>query len=388
MHGAEDVGMASSSDPSAGKVDSWGFGDPQSFLQFAERHPGEAEYGLGSGDVVGVPNSMAVSQKFGMVHADGTPGGLVYYRSVEEQRGRSLLGSRPQSAPELGVPWLDSTFEAMCIVWISKTSGIPDLTDGLIGILSGSSYGVVTAYSLGTNGLRGQRVERGEMTARWVLSPGVPIIAIAVDEKYSIRRQAGSRIWAVALNALGELFYLTKFPERQGGSESGRSSNEKLYELAWKTGRSVHWSIAEPTRRNARVDPYDRSSFDGSYTPRGSSDSMGLSTEQIHAETKEIEKFVREKPKHFRRVCEGWDMKRRLEVDFAGINENQAGESFLVFECGLDEGQTSRIKRYTRILQRRSVSMQASEAQWLTSEAQRTSLFSGSEPTRPSPTPE
>ena len=382
IHGAEDIGMASASDPSTGKVEPWGFGDAQSFSQFAERHPGEAEYGLGTGDMVGVPNSMAVSQKFGMVYADGSPGGLVYYRSVEEQRGRLLLGSRSQSAPEFGVPWLDSAQEAMCSVWISKTSAIPDITEGLIGILSGSSYGVITAYSLGTSGLRGQRLERGEMTARWVLSPGVPIIAIVVDETYSLRRHTGGRVWVAALDALGELYYLADFPRRRGDAGANGSSDERLYELAWDTGRSVHWSIAEPTRRRARVDPYDRSSFDGSYTPRSSSNSMGLSTEQIRAETNEIEKFAREKPKHFRKVCEGWDMRRRLEADFAGVNENQAGESFVVFECGLDEGQTSRIKRYTRLVQNHTVSMQDSDTQLSSSKARIPSIFGESEPAR------
>lgn len=379
VHGGADVGTASSSDPSTGKIDAWGSGDPQSFLQFTERYPGEAEYGLGAGDVVGVPNSMAVSQKHGMVYADGSPGGQAYYRSVDEQRGRMLLGSRPQSAPELGVPWLDSAHEAMCSVWISKTANVPELTEGLIGILSGSSYGVVTAYSLGTNGLRGRRLERGEMTARWVLSPGVPIVAITVDETCSFQRQADSRIWAVALNALGEVYYLTEFPKRRADLDPSKLSDERLYSLAYETGRTVYWALAEPTRRVARIDPYDRSSFDGSYTPRGSSNPMGLSKEQIHAETKEIEKFAREKPKHFRQVCEGWDMRRRMEVDFAGVNENKAGESIVVFECGLDEGQVARIKRYSRLFNERSVSAQQSRTQSPLLQPDTPSLFGGSE---------
>ena len=379
IHGAEDIGVASLSDPSTGKVDPWGFEDPQSFLQFAERHPGEAEYGLGAGDVVGVPNSMAVSQMYGLLYADGSPGGLVYYRSVEEQRGRMLVGSRPQSAPYIGVPWLDSTQEAICSVWIAKTSAVVDATDGFVGIISGSSLGVVTTYSLGTNGMRGRRLERGEMTARWVLSPGVPIIAIAVDEKYSSQRHKDGRIWVVALNALGEVYYLSDIPKRHKGMEQTKLSDEKLYELAWESGRSVYWSIAEPTRRVALLDPYDRSSFDGSYTPRGSSDSMGLSTEQIYAETKEIENFACEKPRHFRKICQGWDMRRRLEVDFGGVNENQAGEAFVVFECGLGEGQISRVKRYTRLLQQYSVSTQESTVPLSSPKPDVPSLFGGPE---------
>ena len=382
IHASEEAGLATSSDPSAGKIDTWGFLDPQTFFQFSELHPAEPEYGLGAGDIVGMPNSIAVSRKYGLAHAEGSPNGRIYYRSMEPTRGRMLMQSLPYSAPELGVPWLDASQEAMCSIWLAKSSNIPDLTEGLIGILSGSSLGVVTAYSLGTSGLRGQRIDRGEVTAKWVLSPGVPIVAIAVDEKRSTHRQVEGRVWAVALNALGEVYYLKDFPKRPEDSEDAKLSDEKLYELAWVTGRSVYWSLAEPTRRTAFIDPYERSSFDGSYSPRGSCVSMGLSKDQTFAETKEIEQFACKKPKHFRQVCEGWDMRRRLDVDFAGINENRAGESIVIFECGLDEGQIARVKRYTRLLQQSSVSGYQSEVQTPISKPVTPSLFGGPSPAR------
>lgn len=41
-------------------------------------------------------------------------------------------------------------------------------------------------------------------------------------------------------------------------------------------------------------------------------------------------------------------MRRRLEVDFAGDDGNNAGEHVVVFECGLDEGGVAGVKRYTR----------------------------------------
>ena len=348
IHGTDEIGSVSSSDPSTGKVDQWGFADPQSFLQFVDRFPGDSEYGLGAGDMVGVPNSMDVSQMYGMVYAEGFPGGLVYYRSTEEQRGRSLSSSLSLSNPELGIPRLDPSKETMCSVWIAKTSNIPSLSDGLIGILSGSSYGVVTAYSLGTNSLRERRFERGEITARWVLSPGVPIIAIIVDESYSVSRREQNRIWAVVLSALGEVFYLNDLPIRGSVHMSAKLSDRMLDQTAWATGRTSYWYLIEVTRRAARLDPFDRSDVDGSYSPRSSWNGMGLSKQQIVAETKEIETFIGKQPKHFLKVCEGWDMIRRLEVDFAGDDENGAGEGIFVISRALEEGASADIKRYTR----------------------------------------
>ena len=347
IHGATDVGMASSSDPRNSKVDAWGFSDSLITQQFEDNHPGEAPYGLGAGDVIGVPNTMDISQPFGMIYAEGLPGGRVYYRSTEEKRGRDLASPLNNSVPELGIPATLPT-ESMCSVWIAKAPHVPDLSEGTVGMLVGSSSGLVSSYSLGTNPLRERRLERGELTARWVLSPGVPIIAIAVDENFSSKRQSINRIWAVALNALGEVFYLTDFPVRPVLDRALKINKVHFERLAWQSGRSVHWTLVEPTRRIATPDPFDRSEVDGSYSPRTSWDGTCLSKEQIVAETNEINVFLQKKPKQFRKVCEGWDMRRRLEVDFAADDEDGAGEGILVIGCGSDEGQHATIKRYTR----------------------------------------
>ena len=347
IHGATDVGLSSSSDPRTSKVDAWGFSDSLIPQQFEDLHPGEAPYGLGAGEMIGVPNTMDVSQPFGMIYAEGLPGGRVYYRSMEEKRGRDLASPLDNSMPELGIPATFST-QSMCSVWIAKAPNVPDLSEGIVGMLAGSSSGLVSAYSLGTNPLRERRLERGELTARWVLSPGVPIIAIAVDENFSSERQLLNRIWAVALNALGEVFFLGDLPVCPVLDRAMKLDKARLERLAWQTGRTVHWTLVETTRRVARPDPFVRSEVDGSYSPRTSWDGTCLSKEQIVAETKEINIFLQKKPKHFRKVCEGWDMRRRLEVDFEASDENGAGEGVLVVGCGFDEGQQATIKRYTR----------------------------------------
>ncbi len=222
------------------------------------------------------------------------------------------------------------------------------ITEGLIGILTGSSYGIVTAYSLGADNLRENRLNKGEVTVKWMLSPGVPIIAISVDESYNGRRKAAERVFAVALNALGEVYYLKEPPHRALVERGVKLDENGSARTAWVSGRYAYWNLIEPTRRMAREDPYRETELDGSYSPRSSSKSMKLSNEQLIAETREIEKFLVLSPAHFRKACEGWDMRRRLEVDFAGDDGMSAGENIVVIDCGAESGQTQ-IKRFTRL---------------------------------------
>ena len=348
IHGADESGATSSSDPAHGKVDRWGFADHASFASFKEQFPGEAEYGLGEGDLVGVPNVMDVSQPFGMVYAMGSPAGCCYFRSVEEQRGRDLALTSRISHPELGIPFIDPAKDTKCSMWIAKNLHIPSLSEGMVGILLGCSSGTVSSYSLGTDNLRERRLERGELTARWMLSPGVPIIAIAADEDFTAKRQALHRICILVLNALGEVFYLTDFPTRVAIDRAVKLNTQDLERLAWETGRTVNWTLVEPTRRNPKPDPFKSSNVDASYSPRSSWNGMGLSRDQVAAETREIESFIRLKPKHFRNVCEGWDMRRRFVVDFANDNGNDTGETILITKCGLDEGHPASIRRFIR----------------------------------------
>jgi WD40 repeat protein len=346
IHGTDEGGSACLSDPKKGKVDHWGFVDPRLFSQFVEQFPGEAQYGLGSGEMIGIPNVMSLSQPYGMVYAECFPGGSLYYRSTEEHRGHTLASVPNVSSLELGIPEVYG-LGTVCSVWISKNSNIPEISSGLVGILAGSSQGIISAYSLGISSLFESRAERGEVTARWVLSPGVPIIAINVDENFSVKRQRSQRIWAVVLNALGEVYYLSQLPVRP--SDGRRKLNALSSErVAWRVGRSVGWKLIEATKRTAKPDPFRESTIDGSYSPRTSWDGMGLSKQQIIAETREIEAFMQRKPKHFRQCCEGWDMRRKLEVDFGASDENGEGEGIIVINCGLEEGHMTSIKRYTR----------------------------------------
>ncbi|KAA8651277.1 hypothetical protein EYZ11_009182 [Aspergillus tanneri] len=347
IHGASEQGISSASDPSTVKVGTWGLADHQLFRHFTELHPGEAEYGLGPGNMVGLPNQMDVSQPYGMIYGEGCPQGRSYFISSTEQRGRFLDLAEPSSQPHLGIPALNMITTAVTAVWIVKTSHILKMTGGLVAMLSGTSSGVLTAFALGPHPSYEKRFERGQVTAKWVLCPGVPIVAIVVDDNYSPKRHAHRRIWATVLNALGEVFYLSDLPQ-QPDVVPAKMNTAQLDALAWKTGRSVHWDLLELSRRKSRPDPYSREPVDGSYSPKSSSDSMKLNADQVAAETKEIEQFLSFKPKHFRKVCEGWDMRRDMKVDFAGDDGYGAGEAIVVIARGIGKNEKTSIRRYTR----------------------------------------
>lgn len=345
LHGAVEQGIATSSDPTVGKINSWGLGDYDAFNHFADLFVGESEWGLGRGEMVGMPNVMDLSQSYGKLYGEACPGGRLFFTSVTEQRGRFLtITSSP--AHGVGIPKVTMIGCSVCSVWIAKSESVLKATNGVFGLLAGFSNGVLAAYALGVNPVHDRRFEKGEGTARWVLCPGVPIIAIAVDEKFSYRRHCHRRIWAVVLNALGEVFYLTDIPVRpefKGKPDPGQTDR-----LAWDTGRTVEWSLLEHTRRRAKPDPYNTAAVDGSYSPRTSCYALGLSKEQLLAETKEIEKFMAYKPKHFQSVCEGWDMRRKLVVDFAGDDRHGAGESVIVLDLGSEEGKSASVRRFAR----------------------------------------
>lgn len=346
IHGAVEQGVVSVSDPGSSKTGSWGLPDQRIFQHFADLFQGEAEYGLGVGNLVGLPNSMDVSQGYGMVYGEGCPQGRTFFISSAEQRGRFLGTPEAYSEPANGIPFVNMITNAVSCVWIAKSPRVLQMTNGLIGILTGSSAGILTAYSLGPSPCYERRFDRGQITAKWVISPGVPIIGVAVDENFSAQRYACRRIWAVVLNALGEVFYLTEIPTPP--EMPRKASPEQMDRVAWKTGRSVRWELIELTRRTACPDPYNAELVDGSYTPRSSSDAIGLDECQLAAETKEIENFLAFKPKHFRKVCVGWDMRRVLQVDFAGNDQHSAGESVIVLSRGLGESETALVRRYSR----------------------------------------
>ncbi|KAK3398527.1 hypothetical protein B0T20DRAFT_210657 [Sordaria brevicollis] len=372
MHGSRDIGMASVSDPTTGKIEKLGMDDQFQFQQLDEVHPGLVYFGMGDGPAA-VPNVIDVSQPYGLIGAEAFPGGRVYFKPQGQLRGR-FLGIVPETVDnEPEIPKIPELLDAVCSVWIAKSPSVPTATDSMVGMFTGSTLGIVTAYTLGyeiSSRRAGNRV--GEITARWVLSPGVPIVDIKVDDNYNLRRKGLNRVWAVALNALGEVFYLIQTPT----PSSTRGKSTTLLKDAWDAGRTAYWEMIEATRRVAIPDDFDKNDADSSYSPRSSPNSASLSTAQRIAEAREIESFFRRKPADFRKVCLGWDMQRKLEVDFAAGDEN-GGEAIFKIDCGLEEGVPPVVRRYVRYKIKAAVNLE--EVAALLSAAPMPSIFGGTE---------
>lgn len=344
VHGAVEQGAVSSSDPAVGTVGNWGLADFEAFRHFADVYTGEAEYGLGMGDVVGMPNVMDISQPFGKLYGEACPGGRLFYTTSSEQRGRFLYPTLTTRDHALGIPEISNVEDAVTSVWLAKSEAILKATSGVLGMLAGTACGVLSAYAVGLSPVYDKRYEKGELTVRWVICPGIPIIAIDVDEQISSRRIGRQRVYAVILNALGEVFYLTDVPTRT----DARTKSSDIDRLAWQTGRSAEWQLLDSTKRVARPDPFQLSTVDGSYTSRSSSDKQSLNSEQLAAEAKELESFLRQRPRHYQALCTGWDMRRALLVDYGGDDSNGGGEAIVVINKGYQEGTSASIKRFTR----------------------------------------
>lgn len=344
LQGAGDLGAATISDPTTGKIEKWGLEDLFTTPQLDEVAPNLVPYGLGDGPAGG-PNVMDVSYTYGMVSGEGFPGGRPFFRGVNEMRGRYIGAEISAVDAHLDIPKIPEMMDAICSVWIAKSSTITATTQSMCGILTGSALGIITAYSLGWD-TTGPRYANGDVTARWAVSPGVPIISLKVDDGFNQKRKSSSRVWAVALNALGEVYYLCDVPV----GKPVRASEEDKTRNAWYAGRTVYWHLLEATRRVAREDELDKNATRGAYSPRSPSNNMHLSKDQLVAEAREIEKFMRYRPSHFRKVCDGWDMQRKLEVDFASDDGKGAGENIFVVDCGVTENHPAGIHRYSRAL--------------------------------------
>ncbi|KAK4187081.1 putative F-box/WD repeat-containing protein POF10 [Podospora australis] len=342
VHGSRDLGLATASNPTTGRIEKMGLDDPVSFQQLDEVFPDLEFWGLDQG-LAAVPNVLDVSNQYGSVGGEGFPGGRVYFKGPEDVRGKWLTQDSAiiDMVPEF--PKIPELMEAVSCVWIAKTPSIMQATQSMVGIMAGTTLGVVTSYALGAE-FDGPRYVAGDITARWVLSPGVPIVDIKVDDNYSLRRKALGRVWAVALNALGEVFYLRETPT----PPLAKGKLEHAVKHAWYAGRTAYWELIGSTRRTPQPDEFDGNVVRGSYSPRSPCTSMNLSRQQIVAEAKEIEKFFRYKPAHWRKACQGWDMLRKLEVDFAGGDDAGVGEAIFVVTAGHAKGEHASVRRYLR----------------------------------------
>ncbi|KKA27693.1 hypothetical protein TD95_002365 [Thielaviopsis punctulata] len=344
IHGAGHLGVASTGDPSTGKIEKWGVDDNFMFAQISEVFANLVPFGLGE-DYAACPNVMDVSEPYGFIAGEGYPGGRPFFRSRIEYRARYLVtGIEEGQAFPADLPRVPHVNEGISSIWITKSPDILTATESMIGMMAGSTLGVVTAYSVGGDSpSTGFRFSRGDMTARWAICPGIPIIGLKVDENYSKRRKAVGRVWAVALNALGELYYLKSGP-------MPIIDRAKYQDVAnsWYSGLSVKWHLVKETQRVPRPPRVGEQPTVPEQTPPPNLDIGAPEDERVQAARK-IEAFLSRKPSYYRHAFMGWDMQRRLEVDFGNEDGNRRGEIAMVIDRGLGpDQQTPAVTRFIR----------------------------------------
>ncbi|KAI5292964.1 hypothetical protein KEM52_005939 [Ascosphaera acerosa] len=398
IHGADEEGVATTSNPLAARSGgaAWAAHADRSMLfrRFNDVHPHLLEYGMGEGSIVGVPNCMDVSQQFGYVYGEGVPPGRLFFQCATDPDGLWLEGQHAVDEPHLaagdsrsGVPDLRPVrnMTSVTALWLAKSPNVPRLSHGVVGLLAGFSTGVLAAYSLGPSPHYAKKYAKGQPTAKWAVCPGVPIISIKVDDSCSEERLHAGRLWVVVVNALGEVFYLKDMPTPLPGSPSREASMMDMTETtpaiadrgAWITGRTVQWHRVTPSTRIVREDAAGLYSLsldvEPGRTPCSSSHGQQLSDEAVAAQTRDIEKWSALAPIQIREIYEGWDMRRRVEVDFAGTDGAGAGENVIVIQTGW-MGTPAEIKRYTRTEALESV---ASDPCLTGSDSRQTLLSSG-----------
>lgn len=352
IHGFSGTGNVTSSDRK-GKFDSWGVTDRNMFRSFAAEHPGSAEYGGGQGYIIGAPNIMDVSQGYGMIHSECTPGGNVFFIAQDQKRGSNLATFLNFADEASGQPKINHAHQCATTVWVAKSPAVPRVSSGVIGMMTASSSGVVSTHSLGPSAKHDQRFERGELTVRWMLSPGVPIVSLAVDDHLTDQRLKQSRVWAVAANALGEVFFLDDMPVQ---APLGRGSEGELdarrERRAWQTGSTCSWKMIPCTRRTERHEElHDR--LAPSYHPNSFwADGKDVS---VQDNLRNYQRWLSMTPSEMQASFTGWNMRRSLEVDFGGDDGNGAGEHIVIIHPGTSDtdpetetGEAAGITRYTR----------------------------------------
>ena len=325
IHGSNVTSAVSLSDR-RGELSGWGLThSAANFRSFGEAHPGSTAWGLGHGNIVGCPNVMDLSTTHGMAYGEATPGGYAFYLAANDKRGKFLSPFLSISDFGHGIPRISQDLHSVSSIWIAKTQGVPHMTKGLVGILAGSSSGVVSAYSVGTPGGRDQRLDKGELTARWLLSPGVPIVHVIADDHYSIERNQHGRFWSIAVNALGEVFYLARLPTRASMIAGPAEHFESNHEVrAWQTGHSVDWCLVPTTQRSHK--PF--SNEERAKPTYLSSSVFGPAQESRKArsaEIRDLQSWMSKASIDFRAAFESWNMQRKIEVDFDGDDGNSGG---------------------------------------------------------------
>ncbi|RPB02292.1 hypothetical protein L873DRAFT_1787684 [Choiromyces venosus 120613-1] len=227
-------------------------------------------------DTVGV---MDLSEDVGWIYGENVPNGKCYvhpysspYRCASE---KGFLLRHDQVASGGLQP-------AITAVWIAKkrSGGVLETSEGQVGVMIGNSRGFVSIY-----GLSFGKEYQVTPTKMFCMCPGIPIVSIKVDEDYSVKRKKQNSVWAVIVNALGEIYYLA---DPKAGWE--------IIPQTTRIPTTVHSSIFQPPSNTLTEEDMGKNKI------------------------KEKDLLLDTEYTRLKQLWKGWGMDWFIELDWAGTN--------------------------------------------------------------------
>ena len=252
-------------------------------------------------DTVGVVD---LSEDVGWVYGENVPNGKCYvhpysspYRCASE---KGFFLRHNQMASGCLQP-------AITAVWIAKkrSGGVLETSESQVGVMIGNSRGFVSIY-----GLSFGKEFQVTPTKMFCICPGIPVVSIKVDEGYSVKRKRKKSVWAVIVNALGEIYYLA---DPKAGWE--------LIPQTTRIPTAVHSSIFQP--------------------PPSTITGEDMGKKKI--EEKEL--LLNTEYARLKQLWEGWGMDWFIELDWPGANI-VLGRRGSANQPSADNEQTAKLIRY------------------------------------------
>ncbi|KAF3920769.1 hypothetical protein ABW20_dc0103826 [Dactylellina cionopaga] len=171
----------------------YSYSDPRTgYVEVEQRgHPGYSSFGLQYISHEGI-GALDLSEARGQVIGDARdtfPSFLVERASSNLAPIRFINDHGPDAS--------------ITCIWLAKKDTIINTSGNRIASASGSSKGVIQFQ---------------DTSSRWMsfnVCPGIPILELRVDDGYTKARERRNRIWCIAINAIGEVWYMKgKLPKR------------------------------------------------------------------------------------------------------------------------------------------------------------------------------
>ncbi|TGZ83794.1 hypothetical protein EX30DRAFT_393347 [Ascodesmis nigricans] len=211
------------------------------FLKFVRQDDPRHAMGI----EMGVNGVMDISEELGWIVGENVPDGNIFINPnsvpyIENPMQRVLIprfGHKP----------------AISAVWIAKKrfGGVAETISAAIAV--GNSLGHIAVLKISHS----KSVNETQHIETWCLSPGVPIVEIKVDEDFNSTKLRQKKPWIIAVNAVGEVYYLCPPPNAAERSDwkmiqQTRRTTTFMYEKMFPTPVTINGPLETEEERHKR----------------------------------------------------------------------------------------------------------------------------------------